>query len=297
MTDAQIKALITQGVADALVEIEANRTNRNGDDSHDSRTSSRRTKQDARRCTYSEFLKCQPLKFKGTEGVVSLTQWFKKMESLFHISNCTVACQIKFTTYTLLSSALTWWNSHVKTVGHDATYRMPWKTLKKMMTAKYCPRGEIKKLEIKLWNPKVKELDEAEKYVGGLPDMIQGSVMASKPKTMQDAIEFATELMDQKIRAIVDRQVKNKRKFDDTSRNNQNQQQPFKRHNVARAYTAGPGEKKLYGGSKPLCPKCNYHHDGLYGPKCTNCNRNGHLARDYRSQLAAANNQRNSRAD
>nr|GFB93547.1 hypothetical protein [Tanacetum cinerariifolium] len=50
--------------------------------------------------------------------------------------------------------ALTWWNSHVKIVGHDAAYRMPWKTLKNKMTAKYCPRGEIKKLEIELWNLK-----------------------------------------------------------------------------------------------------------------------------------------------
>ncbi|GKG07812.1 hypothetical protein Tco_0333644 [Tanacetum coccineum] len=88
------------------------------------------------------------------------------------------------------------------------------------------------------------ESAEVEKYVGGLPDMIQGSVMASKPKKMQDAIEFATELMDQKIRTLAERQAENKRKFYDTSRNNQNQQQPFKRHSVARAYTAGPREKK-----------------------------------------------------
>ncbi|GJX83269.1 putative reverse transcriptase domain-containing protein [Tanacetum coccineum] len=72
---------------------------------------------------------------------------------------------------------------------------------------------------------------------------------------MQEAIEFATKLMDKKILTITERQVKNKRKFEDTSRNNQNQQQPFKRNNVARAYTTGPGEKKPYGGSKPLCPK------------------------------------------
>ncbi|GKF61492.1 hypothetical protein Tco_0181546, partial [Tanacetum coccineum] len=64
--------------------------------------------------------------------------------------------------------------------------------------------------------------DEVEKYVGVLPDMIHGSVMASKPKTMQDAIEFATELMDQKIRTLAEQQAKNKRKFEDTSRNNQN---------------------------------------------------------------------------
>ncbi|GKD97041.1 putative reverse transcriptase domain-containing protein, partial [Tanacetum coccineum] len=198
---------------------------------------------------------------------------------------------IKFATCTLLRNALTRWNSHVKTVGHDATYGMPWKTLKKMMTDKYCPRGD-KKLEIKLWNLKVKESDEVKKYVGGLPDMIQGSVMASKPKTMQDEIEFATELMDQKIRTFADRQAENKRKLDDNSRNNQNQQQPFKRQNVTRAYTVGPREKKVYGGSKPLFPKCNYHHDGQCAPKCTNCKRAGHLARDCRSPAATANNQR-----
>ncbi|GJZ80069.1 hypothetical protein Tco_0644906, partial [Tanacetum coccineum] len=185
MTNAAIKQLIAQEVADALAKIEAIRTSKNGDDSHDSGTGSRRTERAARECTYSDFLKCQPLNFKGTEGVVSLTQWFEKME----------------------------YNFHVKTVGNDVAYGMPWKTLKKMMTDKYCQRGEIKKLEIKLMFPE--ESDEVEKYVGGLPDMTQRSVMASKPMTIQDAIEFATERMDQNIRTFVDRQAKNKRKLDD----------------------------------------------------------------------------------
>ncbi|GJV30104.1 putative reverse transcriptase domain-containing protein [Tanacetum coccineum] len=209
-----------------------------------------------------------------------------------------------------------WWNSSVKTVSHDAAYGMPWKTLKNMMTHKYCLRGEIKKLEIELWNLKVKgtyvvnynrrfqelalmcgrmfpeESDEVKKYVGGLPDMIQGSVMASKPKTMQDAIEFATERMDQKIHTFVDRQAENKRKLDDNLRNNQNQQKPFKKQNVARAYTTGLEEKKVYEGSKPLCPKCNYDHDRKCASKCNNCKKVGHLARDCRSPAATANNQR-----
>nr|GEY39262.1 hypothetical protein [Tanacetum cinerariifolium] len=156
------------------------------------------------------------------------------------------------------------------TVTHKVAYAMIWKTLDEMMTDKYCPRGEIKKLEIEMWNLKLKGFDEIEKYVSGLPDMIHRSVMASKPKTMQDAIKFATELMDQKICTLAKRQAKNKRKFEDTLRNNQNQQQPFKRHNVAWAYTAGPGEQKPYEGSKTLCPKCNYHYDGKCAPKCTN---------------------------
>ncbi|GKC14580.1 hypothetical protein Tco_1011362 [Tanacetum coccineum] len=72
MTDVTIKALIAQGVADALAEYEAYRSSGNGDDSHDS-GNGRRTERVARKCTYNDFLKCQPLNFKGTEGVVGLT--------------------------------------------------------------------------------------------------------------------------------------------------------------------------------------------------------------------------------
>ncbi|GKD94291.1 reverse transcriptase domain-containing protein [Tanacetum coccineum] len=183
----------------------------------------------------------------------------------------------------------------------------------KMMTDKYCPRNEIKKLEMEIWDLKVKgtdltsytqrfqelallcgrmfpeESDKIEKYVGGLPDMIHGSVMASKPKTMQDAIEIATELMDKKISTLAERQAENKRKLDN---NNQAQQQPPKKQGVAIAYTAGSGERKEYAGTLPLCNKCKFHHNGQCTVKCANCKRVGHLTRDCRSP-AATNNQRN----
>ncbi|GJZ45383.1 putative reverse transcriptase domain-containing protein [Tanacetum coccineum] len=104
------------------------------------------------------------------------------------------------------------------------------------------------------------ESDKIEKYVSGLPDMIHGSVVASKPKTTQEAVEITTELMDKKIRTFAERQTENKRKQDDN--HEQPQKQQNKRQNTGRAYTAGSGKKKPYEGSKPLCPKCNYHHDG-----------------------------------
>ncbi|GKD94077.1 putative reverse transcriptase domain-containing protein [Tanacetum coccineum] len=232
----------------------------------------------ARECTYPDCMKCKTLYFKGTKGVFELTQWFERMGIVFRISNCIMENQIKFATCTFLGSALIWWNSHVRTVGHDVAYEMIWTDLKKKMTDKYCPRGEIKKHEVDIWDLKVKgtnvvsynqrfqelalmcarlfpeEMDKIEKYVGGLPDMIHGSVKASKPKTTQDAIEFVTKLMDKKISTFAERQADNKRKFDDTSKNNQNQQQQQqnKGQNTVRAYTAGSGEKKPYGGSKPL---------------------------------------------
>ncbi|GJY82492.1 reverse transcriptase domain-containing protein [Tanacetum coccineum] len=278
----------------------------------------RRTERVAREFTYQDFMKCKPLYFKGTEGVVELTQWFKRMETIFRISNCFVENQIKFSTCTLLAGALTWWNSYVLTVSHDVAHAMTWADLRKKITNKYCLRNEMKKLEAELWNLKVKgtnvigynqrfqelallyvrmfpeESDKIERYVGRLPDMIHGNIVASKPKTMQEAVEMATELMDKKVSAIAERQVENKRKFENTSRNNQNQQQQNKRQNIGRAYTAGTGEKESYRGSKPLCAKCDYHHDGPCAPKCHKCNKVGHFARDCRSTGNAnnANNQR-----
>nr|GFA76201.1 hypothetical protein [Tanacetum cinerariifolium] len=78
-------------------------------------------------------------------------------------------------------------------------------------------------------------------------------VRASKPKRMQDAIKTTTKLMNKKISTLVECQTENKKRLDNTSKNNQNQQQPNKRQNTGRAYTARHGEKKHYSGSKPLC--------------------------------------------
>ncbi|GJU08086.1 reverse transcriptase domain-containing protein [Tanacetum coccineum] len=103
------------------------------------------------------------------------------------------------------------------------------------------------------------ESDEVEKYIDGLPDMIQGNVMLARPKTMQETIELANDLMDQKVRAYAERQAENKRKFDN---NNQAQQQLPKRQNVVQAYTIGSGEKKEYVGTLPLRNKCKFHHHG-----------------------------------
>ncbi|GJX38289.1 reverse transcriptase domain-containing protein [Tanacetum coccineum] len=235
MTAAAVEQLIKARVSAALANHETlrNITNGHGDGSHNSGTGIKGTIR--------------------TPRVVVLAQWFEKMESVFHISNCAVENQVKFATCTFVGNALTWWNSHMKAVTQDVAYAMDWKTLKKMMTVKYCPRGEIKKLEIKLWNLKVK--DEAEKYVGGLPNMIRGNVM----------------------------QAEQKRKLEYNAGNNQGHQQQNKRQNTRRAYTAGPGEKREYTGSLPLCIKCNYHHKGPCAPRCNKCKKISHLARDCRS--------------
>ncbi|GJX09014.1 putative reverse transcriptase domain-containing protein [Tanacetum coccineum] len=158
------------------------------------------------------------------------------------------------------------------------------------MTNKYCLRSEIKKLETEIWNLKVKESDKIERHIGGLPDMIHESVVVSKPKTMQEVIKIATELIDRKICIFAECQTENKRKQDDN--NNQAQQQPLKKPGVAIAYTTGPGERKEYAGTLSLCNKCKFHHNGQCTIKCANYKKIGDLTWDCRSH-AATNNQRN----
>ncbi|GJS84929.1 putative reverse transcriptase domain-containing protein [Tanacetum coccineum] len=298
MTPESIQAMIDQ----ALLR---NSTNRDG--SHSSHGDNRRNVQTARPCFYTDFMKFQPLNFKGTKGVVGLTRWIEKMESIFNISGCAIKNQVMFATCTLLGVALTWWNGQIRTLGPEA-YAMTWEVIKKKMTNKYCPQGEIKKLEIELWNLKVKgndvpayterfqeltlictkfvanETEKVDKYISGLPDNIYGNVKSARPKTLDETIELTNDLMDQKLRTYAERQSDNKRKADDSSRNNHgHQQQPFKRQNVAKVYNMGTSERKPYGGSLPKCTKCHLHHNGSCTQRCHKCNKVGHFARDCRS--------------
>ncbi|GJX07058.1 putative reverse transcriptase domain-containing protein [Tanacetum coccineum] len=125
-----------------------------------------------------------------------------------------------FATYNLpKENALTWWNSHVKTTTPESCPCNAIEDTKKDDDKKILPKGRIKKTRF-----------ENVEFEG------EG-----------DSIEFATELMDKKINTWAERQADNKRKSDDTARNNQNQQ-PNKRQNTGRAYAAGNGDKRPYGG-------------------------------------------------
>nr|GEV58616.1 hypothetical protein [Tanacetum cinerariifolium] len=251
MTPESVQAMIDQALL---------RNSTNGDWSQSSHGDNLRNVKTTRPCFYTDFMKCHPLNFKGNKGVVSLTRWIEKMESVFNISGCAIENQ-----------------------------------------------GEVKKLEIELWNSKVKgndvptytnrfqeltlictkfvanENEKIDKYISGLPDSIYGNVKSSKPRTLDETIELTNDLMDQKLRTYAERSD-NKRKADDTSRSNHgHQQQPFKKQNVAKVYNMGTGERKPYDGSFPKCTKCQRHHNGPCTQKCHKCNKVGHFARDCRS--------------
>ncbi|GJR43296.1 putative reverse transcriptase domain-containing protein [Tanacetum coccineum] len=240
MTPEAIKELINQRVEKALAIYEANRAaklveenqSQNGDDGENgngggngdgnSRGNGIRNRGGngngnpnrndigamhvTRECTYHDFVKCQPLNFKGTKGVFGLTRWFEKMETLFHISNC---------------------------------------------------------LERELMKLMTKE-DRVEKFIGGLPDNIQGNVIAVEPTRLQDVVRITNNLMDQKLKGFAVRNAENKR----------------------RAYTAGHNEKRGYAGPLPYCNKYKLHHEGQCTVRCSNCKKVGHMAWDCKAAIA-----------
>ncbi|GKC56393.1 putative reverse transcriptase domain-containing protein [Tanacetum coccineum] len=254
----------------------------------------------ARKCTYQDFMKCQPLNFKGTEGVVGLIRWFEKMEIVFHISNCPEKYQVKYATYILLNSALTWWNSHKRTIGTEASFAMSWRELMKLMAEVYCPGNEIQKMESELWNLTVKnndlaaytqrfqeltmmctkmvpeEEDRVEKFIGGLPDNIQGNVIAAEPTKLQDAVRIANNLMDQKLKGYAMKNAENKRILE----------------NVARAYATGNNKRRPYNGPLALRNKCKLHHEGPCIVRCGKCNKVRHLTQDCKVTNSATSTQR-----
>ncbi|GKA74392.1 putative reverse transcriptase domain-containing protein [Tanacetum coccineum] len=199
----------------------------------------------ARECIYQDFLKCQPLSFNGIEGVVGLIRWFEKMETVFYISNYPEKYQVKYASCMLLNSALTWWNSHKRTIRIKAAYAMSWAELMKLMTEVYCPRNEVQKMKTELWNLAVKGNDLTT-YTRRFQEL--GNVIVAEPTKLQDVIRIANNLMDQKLKGYV-RSAENKRRLDNNPRDSRGQQPVFKRQNVGgqnvvRAYTAGNNEKK-----------------------------------------------------
>ncbi|GJQ89612.1 putative reverse transcriptase domain-containing protein [Tanacetum coccineum] len=159
--------------------------------------------------------------------------------------------QVKYASYTLENSALTWWNFHKRTIGTEAAYALTWKDLMKLMTEVYCLKNEIQEMESELWNLTLKEEDRVES---------------------------------------VARQADNKRKWENHSRDNCMPQQPFKRLNVGITYTTGNNKKRGYAGNLPYCNKYKLHHVGPCTVKCSNCKKCGRQVH-YRGDCPKLKNQ------
>nr|GEV81124.1 reverse transcriptase domain-containing protein [Tanacetum cinerariifolium] len=140
MTQDGIKKLVADSVFAAL---EAQAVNMENTDN----TTRPRETLVARICTYKEFISCQPFYFNITEGAIGLIHWFEQTELVFSHSNCIEDCKVKFSTGTLTEDALSWWNSYAKPIGIKQADKIAWTELKRLLTNKYYPRTEVKKME------------------------------------------------------------------------------------------------------------------------------------------------------
>nr|GEV42787.1 putative reverse transcriptase domain-containing protein [Tanacetum cinerariifolium] len=174
-----------------------------------------------KRGNYEEFISCQPFYFNGTEGAVDLIRWFEQTESVFSRSNYAEENRVTFATGTLTNDALSWWNAYAQPIRIEQANKITWTELKRLLTNKYCPRTEIKKMEDEFYDLAVKENDLKtyirrfhelatlcpnmvpntkklmEAFIWGLPRSIKENVTASKPQTLEEAITITQILMEQ----------------------------------------------------------------------------------------------------
>ncbi|GJY26901.1 putative reverse transcriptase domain-containing protein [Tanacetum coccineum] len=316
MTQAAIKKLVADSVFAALEAQAANMENIDN-------TTRPREASVARKCSYKEFMSCQPINFKGTEGAVGLIRWFDRTESVFSRSNCTEDCKVKFATGTLTEEALSWWNSFAQPIGIEEAYKITWVEFKKLLIKKYCPRTEVQKMEEQFYHLTVKGNDlkayvrrfqelvtlcptmvpDSEKmievFIGGLPRSIRGNVTASKSQTLKEAVNIAQRLMDQVTKHTpVHVSSDHKRKFDDRrtfnnnnyrntntyNRYNNHQPQQNRRQETFRFYAVTLTKNNGYIRNRPLCKKCTLHHTGPCTVKCNTCNKVGHLTKNCKNK-------------
>ncbi|GJW08023.1 hypothetical protein Tco_1570446 [Tanacetum coccineum] len=159
-----------------------------------------------------------------------------------------------------------------------------------------------------------------EVFISGLPRSIEGNVTASKPQTLEEAINIAQRLMDQIIKRDSVQETNNhKRRFEDRrntnnnnypnehnnnnhsnnhnhnnyqdNRNNNNHnndyhQQQHKRQEAFKTYAATNG----YTGNLPLCKRCRLHHTGPCSVKCQVCNKIGHQTKYCKNKRPTTRN-------
>src|SRR5919199_1604262 len=235
MTNAQLTALVAQAVAAATAAVGAQRNllNRNNNGVTP-----------VPRGSHKEFMDGKPLTFEGTEGPIGLIRWYEKAEAVFAVKNCVNQDRVKFAASTFLGDALSWWNTHVTTVGRDVANAMPWEEFKQMLVEQYCPRSEIREMEIEFWSLKVKgndpnafitrfrelskmcpsmvtpEYKGVELFISGLPEEMQDVVTGAGKGTVSEVIELSQDLMKQRLRrgvkpkGVETQPVDHKRKWD-----------------------------------------------------------------------------------
>ncbi|GJX44065.1 reverse transcriptase domain-containing protein [Tanacetum coccineum] len=240
MSQAAIRKLVVDSVAAALEAQAATMANTD----NTNRNTREREAPIARKCSYKEFMSCQPFNFKGTEGAVGLIRWFERTESVFSRSNCTEDCKVKFATGTLTEEALSWWNSFAQPIGIEEAYKITWVEFKKLLIKKYCPQTEIQKMEDEFYHL-----------------IVKGNDLKTYVRRFQELATLCPTMVPNSEKMIEN-----------------------KRQEAVRAYAATPTENSRYDGNLPLCRRCVLHHTRPCTIKCNTCNKVSHLTKNCRNK-------------
>ncbi|GJX02472.1 reverse transcriptase domain-containing protein [Tanacetum coccineum] len=266
MTQAAIKKLVVDSVSAALEAQAATMANTD----NTKRNNGPRETPVARKCSYKEFMSCQPFNFKGTEGAVGLIRWFKRTES----------------------------NSFAQPIGIEEAYKITWSEFKKILIKKYCPRTEVKKMEDEFYNLTVKGND-LKTYIRRFQELVIlcptiGQILrnlwksssGNYPEVIKHIYVKGTNDHERKFddRRTFNNNYQNNCKNNNNNRNIDHQQQQNKRQETVRAYATTPTENKGYTGNLPLCKRCTLHHTRPCTVKCQTCNKVGHLTRNCKNK-------------
>ncbi|GJY97915.1 reverse transcriptase domain-containing protein [Tanacetum coccineum] len=193
ITLAAIRQLINDGISSALKTQAASMASTSNPNMNTGPTGT----PVAKTGNYKEFVSCQPFYFNGTEGAVSLIRWFKRTESIFSRSHCAEENKVTYATGTLTDDALSWWNSYAQPIRINQANQITWTELKRLLTDKYCPRTEVKKIEDEFYNLVVKGND-LKTYIRRFQE--SAILCPNMPQTLEEAINIAQRLMDQIIK-------------------------------------------------------------------------------------------------
>ncbi|GJT06924.1 putative reverse transcriptase domain-containing protein [Tanacetum coccineum] len=275
----QLQNLLPEIVNQVTAHVNANANNGNGNGANSGNGGNGNNG-----CTYKSFMSCNLKEYDGKGGVVVLTRWIEKMETVIDNSGCAENQKVKYVASSLVNKALTWWNTQVQTRGREATNAMSWNDFKALLVEEFCPSNEMERLENEFWNHKMiranhvgytdrfhelaklvphlvtPESARIKRYMAGLAPEIRGMLKATQPATIQSAILKAGILTDEAVSNRTLTKGSEKRKSVDEPARVGGSGKDVKKAKGGTNFVAAALSREGYAGLQPWCAKCRTHH-------------------------------------
>ncbi|XP_022032674.1 uncharacterized protein LOC110933776 [Helianthus annuus] len=249
-----------------------------------------KSKSKERRCTYKDFMACNPATYDGKIDPIACQRWISNIEALFIQSRCNKEDQVMFATGQLTLQAKDWWDAHSKEIGEDRLQMMTWQEFKEPFMRYHCPQSAIDKIQedflhLRQRNESINEISntfmDKMKFCGDFVNTKTMKINRFYGVLKAEFREFITpskcETLDELINLARDREIDIKR-----------QEERGEKRPSEKGASSSPSKKGTYqeqgrkdkskGGITP-CKTCGKLHTGecLLGKKgCYKCGKEGH---------------------